>query len=73
MKAINNLQLAEFIRRERGRRSWTQRDLARHSGVSYKTIGNVERCQHEPTVKMAQRIIKPFGVHLTIAYDSPNR
>jgi putative transcriptional regulator len=43
-------------------RGWSQSELARRLGVSRQTINAVETDKYDPSLKLALRIAKLFGV-----------
>ena len=46
----------------RGRRGWSQGELARRLGVSRQTINAVETDKYDPSLPLALRMAKLFGV-----------
>lgn len=46
----------------RAERSWTQADLARRAGVSRQTINAIETGKFDPSLPVAFRLAKLFGL-----------
>ena len=46
----------------RAERDWSQSDLAMHLGVSRQTINAVETDKYDPSLPLALRMAKLFGV-----------
>jgi transcriptional regulator with XRE-family HTH domain len=55
---VNGARLRQ-LRRER---AWSQRDLARHSGVSQDTITRLETGQREAQPRTMRRLAEALGV-----------
>lgn len=58
------------IKEIRERRGWTQRQLARKSGVSVQTIVNYEKDKNNPTIKSFEKILNAMGYDL---YAKPRK
>ena len=50
------------LRQLRRERAWSQRDLARHSGVSQDTITRLETGQREAQPRTMRRLAEALGV-----------
>jgi putative transcriptional regulator len=62
----NRLRL---LRKERG---WSQGDLASHVGVSRQSINAVETGRYDPSLPLAFRIARAFGLPVEqIFHDGP--
>ncbi len=46
----------------RAERNWTQADLAQHAGVSRQTINAIEKGKFEPSLPLAFRLARLFGL-----------
>jgi transcriptional regulator with XRE-family HTH domain len=57
-------QLAHCIRLEREARSWSQADLAQHSGVSKAAVSKIERGEMSPTAGTLVRLAGAFDLTL---------
>lgn len=51
------------VRHFRHTQSWTQEKLADRVGVTYETIGKIERGAAAPTFATTERIGKALGIH----------
>ena len=57
------MTFAERLCRAREKRGWTQKDLARNSGVPYETIWRLETGKHrQPQFDVATRLARALGV-----------
>ncbi|WP_425229312.1 helix-turn-helix transcriptional regulator [Sphingomonas sp.] len=54
-------RLANTLREERGRRGWTQAELAERVGVSRKTINTVENNVFVPSTLLALKLAAALG------------
>ncbi|MCP9222506.1 helix-turn-helix transcriptional regulator [Erythrobacter sp. LQ02-29] len=50
------------LKEQRERRGWSQGELARRLGVSRQTINAVETDKYDPSLPLALRMAKLFGV-----------
>jgi putative transcriptional regulator len=48
----------------RTERNWTQADLALHAGVSRQTINAIEKGKFDPSLPLAFRIARLFGLKI---------
>lgn len=53
------------VRRHREARGWSQGELARRLGVSRQTVNAVETDRYDPSLPLALRLAKLFGVAVT--------
>ena len=59
------MSVGSKVRKLRQRRGWTQRHLAEQAGdVTNQTISNIERELHQPSLALATRLARAFGVPL---------
>jgi transcriptional regulator with XRE-family HTH domain len=68
--------LAERIKLERTKRGWSQRELARHSGIGEGQIHKYENDLADPTASSILSIAEQLGVSLDYLLgrtDDPNR
>ena len=56
--------LNNTLKIERARKDWTQERLAHEAGVSRKTINAIENGRDIPSVFLALRLAKAFGVRV---------
>ena len=59
-------ELQEVIRMLRELKGWTQRELAKRSGISVTNLSLLERGRVEIGKRRAERVAKAFGVHPAI-------
>ncbi|MGP3690460.1 helix-turn-helix transcriptional regulator [Streptomyces sp. IBSNAI002] len=48
----------------RAERGWTQADLAQHAGVSRQTVNAIETGKFDPSLPLAFRLAKLFGLRI---------
>lgn len=48
----------------RAERGWTQADLAQHAGVSRQTINAIETGKFDPSLPLAFRLARLFGLRI---------
>jgi len=48
----------------RTERNWTQADLAQHAAVSRQTINAIEKGKFDPSLPLAFRLAKLFGLKI---------
>lgn len=65
-------QLCERVRDLRKRKGWTLEQLAAASGVSRSMLSEVENGRANPTVAVAHRIARAFGMSLGELVDAPS-
>lgn len=64
-------QLGMRVRRLRELCNWSQRELARRSGVSVAMLSAIERGQRNPTVRLAYDIAQAFGCSISALLEGP--
>lgn len=57
------------IRMLRAERRWSQAELAKRVGVSRLAILSIENQKHEPSLRLAARIAKQFGLRVEEVFD----
>jgi putative transcriptional regulator len=56
----------------RAERNWTQADLADYVGVSRQTINAIEKGKFDPSLPLAFRLARLFGLRIEeIFFDDP--
>ncbi len=70
VKAIT-ARLARRIRQLRRERDWSLSDLSEASGVSRSMLSQIERNEASPTLSVAYRIAKAFGISLGELVSDP--
>jgi transcriptional regulator with XRE-family HTH domain len=63
--------VCERLRQLRGQRAWSLEALARMSGVSRSMLSQIERGLANPTLAVAYRIARAFGMSLAELVESP--
>lgn len=71
-EAPGDLHLARRLRELRARRDWSLDALARASGVSRSMLSQVERGRANPTLAVAFRIARAFGMSLAELVETPS-
>jgi putative transcriptional regulator len=61
--AMNNV-----IRDLRGERGWSQADLAQHLDVSRQTINAIETGKYDPSLPLAFKIARLFGMPIEMIF-----
>jgi putative transcriptional regulator len=57
----------------RAERDWSQQELADRLGVSRQAVNAIERCKHDPSLKLAFAIAKIFSQTIeTVFHPSKN-
>ena len=55
-------EIRSQVRRHRLRAEWTQQDLADRLGVTRQTVLSIEKGKYTPSVALALRLARIFGV-----------
>jgi putative transcriptional regulator len=68
-------KLIVHLKRHRAERSLTQEDLAERAGVTRQTIISIERGRYSPSIELALRLARLFGVPVEALFelDEPTR
>ena len=68
-------ELIVHLRRHRTERGMTQEDLAEKAGVTRQTIISIERGRYSPSIELALRLGRIFGVPVETLFelDEPGR
>ena len=56
----------------RAERNWTQEELGKRVGVSRQAINALETEKHDPSLDLAYRISKEFGVTVEQVFENPH-
>jgi transcriptional regulator with XRE-family HTH domain len=59
------------LKEERQLRGWSQRDLARETGVNADTISGIETDQHEPRPSTLRKLARGLGVEVRDFFAEP--
>ena len=54
----------------RGDRGWSQADLAERLGVSRQTVNALERGKYDPSLPLAFRIARLFGLRIEEIFEA---
>jgi transcriptional regulator with XRE-family HTH domain len=63
--------IGQRLREERQLRGWSQRDLARETGVNTDTISGVETGQHEPRPSTLRKLAEGLGIEVRDLFAEP--
>ncbi len=63
--------IADNLRHHRGVRSWTQQDLADHSGVSRRMIAAIESAQNNVSLVTLDRLASALGISFVQLFTPP--
>jgi putative transcriptional regulator len=68
-------ELIVHLRRHRTERGMTQEDLAERAGVTRQTIISIERGRYSPSIELALRLGRIFGMRVEALFelDEPAR
>ena len=66
------MNIGEKIRLIRKEKGWTQRELAKRSGVSYASVCRWEKGQTEPLYFCVECLLNALGYRLEIVKDESN-
>jgi transcriptional regulator with XRE-family HTH domain len=63
--------IGQRLREERQLRGWSQRDLARETGVNPDTISGIETEQHEPRPSTLRKLAEGLGLEVRDFFAEP--
>ncbi|HWP60224.1 MAG TPA: helix-turn-helix transcriptional regulator [Candidatus Acidoferrales bacterium] len=63
MAAVNK-KLAARVRQLRQQRSWTQAQLGRAAGLTFKFVGQIERAEVSPTLTSLEKLARGLNLSL---------
>jgi transcriptional regulator with XRE-family HTH domain len=63
--------IGQRLKEERQLRGWSQRDLARQTGVNTDTISGIETGQHEPRPSTLRKLAEGLGVEVRNLFLEP--
>jgi transcriptional regulator with XRE-family HTH domain len=63
--------IGQRLREERTLRGWSQRDLARETGVNTDTISGIETGQHEPRPSTLRKLAQGLGIEVRDLFAEP--
>jgi transcriptional regulator with XRE-family HTH domain len=63
--------IGQRLREERQLRGWSQRDLARETGVNTDTISGIETGQHEPRPSTLRKLAGGLGIEVRDLFAEP--
>lgn len=63
--------IGQRLREERQLRGWSQRDLARETGVNTDTISGIETSQHEPRPSTLRKLAEGLGIEVRDLFAEP--
>jgi transcriptional regulator with XRE-family HTH domain len=59
------VKVATRIRQLRGKRGWSQEELARRAGLSRTFLARLETARHDPTLGTLQKLATALRVRIT--------
>jgi transcriptional regulator with XRE-family HTH domain len=65
--------VGQRLKEERQRKGWSQRDLARETGVNADTISGIETGQHEPRPSTLRKLAKGLNLEVADFFRDPAR
>jgi transcriptional regulator with XRE-family HTH domain len=65
--------VGQRLKGERLRKGWSQRDLARETGVNADTISGIETGQHEPRPSTLRKLAKGLNIEVADFFQEPTR
>jgi transcriptional regulator with XRE-family HTH domain len=63
--------IGQRLKEERQLRGWSQRDLARETGVNTDTISGIETGQHEPRPSTLRKLAAGLGLEVRDLFTEP--
>jgi y4mF family transcriptional regulator len=66
------MKIVEFIKQRRLLLGITQQDLAVFSGVSLRTIGEIEAGKANPSIETLNRIVEGLGLEIDLKIKNSN-
>ena len=60
------------VRILRAERAWSQADLGAQLGVSRQAVNAIETGKHDPSLPLAFRIARLFGLSIEAIFDDPD-
>ena len=57
----------------RSEQNWTQEELGKRVGVSRQAINALETEKHDPSLDLAYRISKEFGLPVETIFENPHQ
>jgi transcriptional regulator with XRE-family HTH domain len=63
--------IGQRVKEERQLRGWSQRDLARETGVNTDTISGIETGQHEPRPSTMRKLAEGLGIEVRDLFMEP--
>jgi len=69
--ASRKLPMNNRLRVLRAERAWSQADLGTHLGVSRQAVNAIETGKHDPSLPLAFRIARLFGLSIETIFDEP--
>lgn len=72
MAAHPEWAFAQVIKHIRKTLRLTILDMAKVGRVSAQTLKNVEAAKNSPTLETAERLLRPFGLRLTVTTKQPS-
>ncbi len=55
-------RLGRNLRRLREEQGWSQEDYADRAGIHRTYVSDIERGRRNPTVRVVEKLAKPFGI-----------
>jgi transcriptional regulator with XRE-family HTH domain len=65
--------LVEALRRERGGKNWSIRQLAEHADVDRSHLGEIEALKRSPTVELLEKLCGALGIELSDLFVEAER
>jgi len=69
---MNNQQIGKIVQERRDYLNLTQKDVAEMSGITFKSISEIELGRRNPSINTLNRVLDVLGLMLSIQIKSTN-
>jgi hypothetical protein len=69
---MNNQQIGKIVQERRDYLNLTQKDVAEMSGITFKSISEIELGRRNPSINTLNRVLDVLGLMLSVQIKSMN-
>jgi transcriptional regulator with XRE-family HTH domain len=69
---MNNQQIGKIVQERRDYLNLTQKDVAEMSGITFKSISEIELGRRNPSINTLNRVLDVLGLKLSVQIKSMN-
>lgn len=69
---MNNQQIGKIVQERRDYLNLTQKDVAEMSGITFKSISEIELGRRNPSINTLNRVLDVLGLMLSVQIKSTN-